>query len=161
IAIENVRLFTELEARNNDLTQALEQQTATSDVLRVISQSQTDVQPVFAAILQSAVRLLGGYSGTVTRVVGDQIEIAALASTDAAGEAAQRARYPQSLRSGGSHATAIRNRTPVKFADTQTDPGLPERIRAFARVRGFRSLMVVPLLRHDVAIGSISVTRRE
>jgi signal transduction histidine kinase len=140
---------------------ALEQQTATSEILRVISQSPTDVQPVFDAILPRAVRLLGGYSGTVTRVVGDQIELAALTSTDAAGDAAQRARYPQSLDSGGSHATAIRNLTPFNVADTQTDPGLPEPVRAFARVRGFRGLVVVPLLRHDVAIGSISVTRRE
>ena len=161
IAIENVRLFKELQASNHDLVTALDKQTATSDILRVISRSQTDVQPVFDAILQSAVRLLDGYSGTVTRVIADQIEIAALTSTDAAEDAAQRARYPQSLRSGGSHATAIRNRTPLNIADTQTDPGLPEPVRAFARVRGFRGLVVVPLLRHDVAIGSISVTRRE
>jgi len=161
IAIENVRLFTELQTSNRELTTALDTQTATSDILRVISGSRTDVQPVFDAILQSAVRLLGGYSGTVTRVVGDQIEIAALTSTDAAGDAAQRARYPQSLSSGGSHATAIRNRTPFNIADTQTDLGLPEPVRAFARVRGYRGLVVVPLLRHDVAIGAISVTRRE
>ena len=64
IAIENVRLFKELEARNRDLTDALARQTATAEVLRVISRSQTDIQPVFAAILDCAVRLcaadLGG-----------------------------------------------------------------------------------------------------
>src|SRR5207245_3314335 len=77
IAIENVRLFTELQASNRELTTALDTQTATSDILRVISRSQTNVQPVFDAIVASAVRLLQGYSGALTRVAGDQIELAA------------------------------------------------------------------------------------
>src|SRR5262249_39504030 len=55
IAIENVRLFRELESRNRDLTEALDKQTATSEILRVISQSPTDVQPVFDAIVRNAV----------------------------------------------------------------------------------------------------------
>src|SRR5215472_14798266 len=78
IAIENVRLFTELQTSNRDLTRALDTQTATSDILRVISQSQTDLQPVFDAILTSAIRLLGGYGGFLTRIVGNQIELVAL-----------------------------------------------------------------------------------
>src|SRR6202011_1408171 len=80
IAIENVRLFTELQASNRELTTALDTQTATSDILRVISQSRTDVQPVFDAILASAVRLLGAYTGALTRLAGDQIALAALTS---------------------------------------------------------------------------------
>ena len=59
IAIENARLLTELQAKNADLTEALEQQTATSEILRVISNSPTDVQPVFMTIVRSAVQLSG------------------------------------------------------------------------------------------------------
>src|SRR5262249_42002089 len=65
IAIENVRLFTELQTSNRELTSALDTQTATSDILRVISRSQTDVRPVFDAILASAIRLLNGYTGAL------------------------------------------------------------------------------------------------
>jgi two-component system, NtrC family, sensor kinase len=161
IAVENVRLFTELQASNRELTTALDTQTATSDILRVISRSQTDVQPVFDAIVHSAVRLLGAYSGSLARLAGDQIELAALTSTDDAGDAARRASYPQSLHFEGPGAWAIRDRAPINIADAHTDFRLPEAVQAFARVRGFRSLVVVPLLRHDEAIGTIGVSRRE
>src|SRR5262249_13780831 len=85
IAIENVRLFKELQPSTGELTTALDTQTATSDILRVISRSQTNVQPVFDAIVTSAVRLLGAYSGILTRVEGDQIVLAALTGTDNTG----------------------------------------------------------------------------
>jgi signal transduction histidine kinase len=161
IAIENVRLFTELQTSNRELTSALDTQTATSDILRVISQSQTDVQPVFDAIVASAVRLLGAYAGVLTRIADDQIGLAALTSTDASGDAAVRAAFPHSLQSEGAHAQAIRDRTPLNIADAHTDPRLPEAEHARARVRGYRSRVVVPMLRHDEAVGTIGVTRRE
>jgi GAF domain-containing protein len=161
IAIENVRLFTELQASNRELTTALDQQTATSDILRVISRSQTDVQPVFDAIVASAVRLLQGYAGMLTRIAGDQIDLAALTSTDDTGDAAVRAVYPQPLQSEDPHAQALRNRAPVNITDSQTDPRVPEAARARARVRGYRSWVAVPMLHHDAAVGTISVTRRE
>jgi len=161
IAIENARLLSQLQASNRELTEALDTQTATSDILRVISQSQTDVQPVFDAIVASAVRLLGAYSGVLTRIVGDQIGLAALTSTDDAGDAALRATFPRSLHSEEAHAKAMRDRTPVNIADTETDPRRPEAVRAAARARGYRSAVVVPLLRHDEAIGAIAVNRRE
>ena len=161
IAIENVKLFKELEARNKDLTEALDQQTATSDILRVISQSQTDVQPVFEAIVNSAVRLLRANTGVVLRIADEQIELAASTRTDEAGDAALRASFPRPLQSEGASAQAIRDRAPLNIADAHTDPRFPEAERARARVRGYRSRVVVPLLGHDEAVGAIGVTRRE
>ncbi len=161
IAIENVRLFTELQASNRELTTALDQQTATSEILRVISQSTTDVQPVFDTILSSAVRLLGAYAGVLTRSIDDRIELAAFTRTDAAGEAAIKAAFPQPLQSDWPHALAIRDRAPLNFADAQSDPRLPEAGHARARARGFRSWVLVPLLRQNEAVGAISVARRE
>src|SRR5262249_52524078 len=103
IAIENARLFKELQTSNRDLMTALDKQTATSDILRVISQSQTDVQPVFDAIVASAVRLLAGYTGALTLIRNQQIELAVLTRTDDAGDAAVRATFPKSLESVVAH----------------------------------------------------------
>ena len=162
IAIENVRLFTELQTSNRDLTTALDTQTATSDILRVISRSQTDVQPVFDTIVQSAVRLLGAHSGVLTRLDGDRIDVAALTSTDPAVDVGLGGFFPQSLQtSGGPHPQALRGRTPLNVADAQADPRLPDGVHAWARLRGYRSQAIVPLLRQDEGIGTISVTRAE
>jgi hypothetical protein len=71
IAVENVRLFNRAPGDQPRADHGPGPQTATSDILRVISQSQTDVQPVFDAIVASAVRLLRGSAGAVTRISGD------------------------------------------------------------------------------------------
>src|SRR5882762_6232314 len=78
IAIENIRLFKELETRNAALTESLEQQTATSEILRVISRSSTNVQPVFDAIAENARRLLRGWGALVVRFDGNLLELAAV-----------------------------------------------------------------------------------
>ena len=80
IAIENVRLFHELQARNRDLSEALEQQTATAEILRVISSSPTDVQPVFDAIARSGVHLFQGMSVSLRLAKGDRLERVAFAT---------------------------------------------------------------------------------
>src|SRR5216683_6639910 len=91
IAIENARLFTELEARNRDLTEALEQQTATSEILRVISQSQTDVQPVFETVAANALRLCEATFSVVNRFDGELLhQVAQHNSTPEALEELQR-----------------------------------------------------------------------
>src|SRR5262245_36432037 len=168
IAVQNVRMFTELQEKNQALRQAhaqvtesLEQQTATAEILRVISRSPTDLQPVFDAIVQSAVRLLRAYSGVLTRIEGDQILFAALTSTDETGDAALRATFPQSVRASSTHGRAIRERTPFSIADAYTDTRIPEAVQAYARVRGYRSQVLVPMLRHDEPVGTISITRQE
>src|SRR5262249_53912209 len=77
IAIENVRLFTELRQRTDDLTESLDQQTATADILRVISQSPTDVNPVLDAVAAAALRFCGAEDVTVTLRDGDELAIVA------------------------------------------------------------------------------------
>ena len=73
IAIENVRLFKELQARNAEITEALEQQTATAEILKVISSSPTDTQPVFEAILDNAMRLCDGHMGALQLYDGERL----------------------------------------------------------------------------------------
>src|SRR5262245_1488151 len=119
IAIENVRLFKELEARNRDLT-------ATGEILRAISTSPTDVKPVFDTIVESALRLLRGYSAVLTRVEGDQLVLRAFTSTDDVGDAAVRTGFPRPLNENWAQTQVIRDRTPVNIANTHTDPRLLE-----------------------------------
>jgi len=143
------------------LSEVLDQLTATAEILRVISSSPTDVQPVFDTIVASAVRLLRGHSAGMARIAADQIELAAFTSTGAAGDAARRAVFPQSLQSETPNAQAIRDRVPFNIADANTDPRLPEALRAVASARGDQSLVVVPLFHHGAAVGTLGVSRRE
>jgi signal transduction histidine kinase len=158
IAIENVRLFKELQASNKHLTDALGKQTATSDILRVISRSQTDVRPVFEEILSSAIRLMDAQAGTLTRIRGDHLDLAAFKGADTGGEATLRAAFPVSLQGHGVHADAVRTRMPVNIAEAQNDTREPA--RSIARAVGYQSVAVVPMLRHEAAIGTISAVRR-
>jgi signal transduction histidine kinase len=143
------------------LVEAREQRTATSEILRVISRSRNDVQRVFETILATAISLLRGYSGVVTRVVGTQIQLGTFSSLDEAGDTTVRAIFPHPLQSPGPFAEALRARAPINFADAAIDPRGPELIQASARARGFHSWVIVPMVRDDDAVGTISVTRRE
>src|SRR5262245_27583694 len=85
IAIENVRLFKELQTRNRDLTTALDRQTATADVLRIIAQSPTELQPVLDAIATSAVRLCAASDAVIERLEGNRLYNAAHAGSQMKG----------------------------------------------------------------------------
>ncbi|HZQ14245.1 MAG TPA: GAF domain-containing protein, partial [Pseudolabrys sp.] len=154
IAIENARLLSELR-------ETLERQTATSEVLKVIAGSPADAQPVFDAIAQSAARLFGGQSATVTRVVGDEIHLAALTAGSAEGIEAVRSSFPSPLASQGIHSRVAHSGQPAFRYDIESEPDVSQAIKDLARARGYRSILVVPMLRDGAAIGTIGVTLRE
>jgi two-component system NtrC family sensor kinase len=152
IAIENARLF-------NETQEALERQTATSDILKVIAGSPADVQPVFEAIAESARRVVGGHSCGVTRVVGDNLHLAAFTTTSEAGRETLARSFPIPLSSPRTLAQVARTGQVVMLADVERDAD--ETSKQIARARGYRSMLVVPMLRDSAAIGTIAVTREE
>jgi GAF domain-containing protein len=153
IAIENARLF-------NETREALERQTATSDILRVIASSPSDVQPVFDAIAESAKRLLGSYTAVVTRVVDGVVHLAAGTAANEAAAHAVQGLLPYPLSSERIHARVARTGELAVNTDVDTS-SLPESVKEFARAIGWRSMLVVPMLRNGIAIGTIGITRRE
>jgi GAF domain-containing protein len=159
IAIENVRLFNELETRNSDLTEALQQQTATSDILRVISQSQTDAQPVFDTIAAAAMKLCRASSGNVVTFDGELIHIAALAIVNPEGADAVRRLYPRPPGRDTAASRAVLTGRVVAIPDVLEEPEYA--IGASAVAAGFRSVLAVPLMRERNPIGAILVGRSE
>ena len=155
IAIENVRLFKELDARNRDLTETLEQQTATSEILRVISSSQTDVQPVFETIADNSLRLCEATFSTVFRFDGELVHLAALRNLAPEGAAAIREAFPMPLSRAGASARAIMTRSIVHIADVREDPEYA--LQGLAQTASFRSILSVPMLRDGHPIGTITV----
>ena len=163
IAIENVRLFTELEARNRDLTTALDRQTATAELLRVISQAQTDVQPVFETIADSAVRLLRGWGALVFRYDGELIHlVAARGGRSGTSEAALSQFQPRPpIETGMLVDRAISTRTIQHVVDIEAESWWAPLIRENARVRGWRSNLIVPMMSGDEILGVFGVSRAE
>src|SRR5262245_2889554 len=149
IAIENVRLF-------NETKDALERQTATSEILRVISSSPTDIQPVFDAIARNAVTLCGGMGAVVLRFDGEMLHVAGHAVSPKVVERIERA-YPRRPGRDYPPGRAFLDRSVVHVPDLQA---ATEFAASTARQAGQGSQLAVPL-NHDQAIGAIAVTRRE
>jgi signal transduction histidine kinase/putative methionine-R-sulfoxide reductase with GAF domain len=160
IALENVRLFTALQARNQELTDALDRQTATAEILSVISRSQTDVRPVFEAIADSAMRLFRAWSVTVYRFDGEQLHLGAARGGQPGSDEKLRANYPRSPRAGGVIGPAILKRAVHHVVDAQAADQDPRTVE-FARVRGYRTAFTAPMLRDGAPVGAIGVTRAE
>jgi signal transduction histidine kinase len=158
IAIENVRLFKELESRNAALTESLSQQTATAEILRVISASPTDIQPVFDTIVRSAVRLCNAATAAVFRTDGGMLYHPANYGGSAEMLAAVRARFPRPLDMASLPGVAILTRAVVQVPDIEA-PSTIEFVRDIGRVLGFRSVVAVPMFREGEAVGAIVVAR--
>src|SRR6185369_4816552 len=143
-----------------DLSEALEQQTATAEILRAISSSPTDTQPVFDAIARRSVRLCDALYSAVFQVRGGLLHFVAHSNLPEEGLAAARQDYPEPVDGQLYSARTLRDRAVTHVPDTDTDPaGTPE-TRDFARRVGYRSLLQVPMLRGTDAIGVIAVARR-
>ena len=149
----------EIEVLRGSLAAAHEQQTATSEILRVISGSPTDVQPVFDAIIASAVKLCAAYSGILVRVEDGHIHRAAGISPHREPLESVRRTFPRPLDPTTAMGQAILERCVVQLPDTES-PTAPPVVRDAARAVGFRAELSVPLLRDGEPIGGIAVTRR-
>ncbi|MEA3193783.1 MAG: hypothetical protein QOD26_2116 [Betaproteobacteria bacterium] len=152
IALEHVRLF-------NETREALEQQTATAEILSVISSSPTDTQPVFDAIVQSGLKLFSDAAISVALPHGDKVRAAAVAESDPARAAAWRGRFPFPLTREYMHGVAILDRKVVDVADVRdAPPHLAAGGRNFL-ASGYRAITIMPMMHGEQAIGALSVVR--
>ena len=163
IAIENTRLLNELRQRTDDLTESLEQQTATANVLRVISSSPGELGPVFDAVLDSATRLCEANFGILYRYEGSAFRAIALRGAPPAfAEFQQRAPIHPTPASGLGRIVSTRR--PVHIIDAMAEQryidGDPYTVTA-VQLSGSRTLIFVPMLKDDGLIGAITIYRRE
>ena len=154
IAIENTRLL-------NELRESLQQQTATSEILEVISNSPTDSQPAFDAIVRSGLKLFPDAAIMIALPEGDSVRAAAIADADRAGIEALRARFPLPLSHEFITSTAILDRREIDLPDVRD---APKELAAGAQnflASGYRAITAMPMMRDESAIGALNVMRRQ
>jgi len=165
IAIENVRLFDEVQARTRELSESLERQTATSEVLQVVSSSPGELKPVFDAMLRNAVRICGAKYGMLSLCKGEEAWSVAMYGV----EPALVEKLQGKLRHPGPNTAAgrlMRTKTAVHIADVRTEPGFFDTPPGFAGPQlamhaGARTLLAVPMLKESELVGYIIIYRQE
>ena len=156
IAIGNVRLFDEVQAKTRDLSEALTFQTGSSNILSVIASSPTDVGPVLQAIVESACELCEAYDAIIALKDGDELALRAHHGPIAM----NRERWPNHRTSLSGRAIA--DRAPVHLRDVLSDEGAEFPIgQEMSRLDGVRSMLSVPMIRDGAAIGTIVLRRIE
>jgi len=150
IAIENTRLL-------NELRESLQQQTATADVLKVISSSPNELEPVFRTILENAIRVCDAKFGTLFRYDGEALHLAAGIGTPPALAEFQRGRGAFRPEVGTLHHRVLQTRQLAHSADYAAEPNPGNA----ATLGGARSTVVVPMLKDDELIGTIVIYRQE
>ncbi|HLG85524.1 MAG TPA: GAF domain-containing protein, partial [Bradyrhizobium sp.] len=157
IAIENARLFDELQARTRDLTEALQQQTATADVLKVISRSTFDLQTVLETLIKSAVELSGANRGSIFLRDGDVFPLKAASSTTPEFLQYWAANPPRAGRGSATSRVIASGKVEI-IPDVLEDPEVQMPAGALARIR---ATLGVPMLRDNKVEGVLVLTRPE
>jgi len=165
IAIQNVRLFDEVQARTREVSESLEQQTASSEVLQVISSSPGELKPVFDAMLRNAVRICGAKYGMLSLCKGEEARSVAMYGV----EPALVEKLQGKLRRPGPNTASgrlMRTKTAVHIADVRTEPGFFDTPPGFAGPQlamhaGARTLLAVPMLKESELVGYIIIYRQE
>ena len=159
IAIENARLLNELRQRTTDLSEALEQQTATSEVLKVISGSPSDLRPVFEAMLDNATRICQASLGTMALYENGGFRHVALHGAPAAYEEL-RAREPVIIPKAAQGLGRLAStKQVIHIADSLSEP--PEARGGLTQLAAARTLLIVPMLKEQELVGSFGIYRQE
>jgi len=164
IAIENARLLKELRQRTDDLSEALEQQTATSEVLKVISSSPGELKPVFEAMLAYAVRICEAKFGTLFLCEGDDFRVVAEHNTPPALAELHQREPILRVGPGVSLYRSKKAKQPIQIADLTAEPAYferdPNRV-ALVELGGYRAILSVPMVKESEAIGAINMYRQD
>jgi PAS domain S-box-containing protein len=160
VALQNARFFDEIQTRNREISEALEQQTATSDILSIIAENPTDVQPVLNAVAERAARLCNSYDVVIVRIDGDRYRV--VAHWGPVPLPAENLTNGIPLNRDSVTGRAMLDRQTIHIHDLLAEA--PEEYplsREFYKISQQRTMLVTPLVRENEVIGSIMIRRQE